>query len=165
MEILRNFTIKYGLPLPQYIVYPDPNSKTKSFFLAQVNTNDHFAVQAGPTSELAENRAALKLLQILIRSYDLCDEDFYNNKCKETKKTKNQSVQTDPRPKLVSWKNSCRYCNTQMHATKECRRRNVFKADKSTQVPPPLPPRNSSTFSNLFSPFFQKTSRPKSNHM
>ena len=79
VEILRNFTIKYGLPLPQYIVYPDPNSKTKSFFLAQVNTNDHFVVQAGPTSEWAENRASLKLLQLLIRSHDLCDEDFDNN--------------------------------------------------------------------------------------
>ena len=86
VEIMRNFTIKYGLPLPEYIVYPDPNSKTKSFFLAQVNTNDYFFVQAGPTSDLAENRAALKLLQLLIRSYDLCNEDFHNNKCKETKK-------------------------------------------------------------------------------
>ena len=63
VEILRDFTIKYGLPLPQYIVYHDPNSKTKSVFLAQVNINDHFVVQAGPTSELAENRTALKLLQ------------------------------------------------------------------------------------------------------
>ena len=26
VEILKNFTIKYGLPLPQYIVYLDPNS-------------------------------------------------------------------------------------------------------------------------------------------
>ena len=130
VEISRNFTMKYELTLPQYIVYPDPNSKTKSFFPAQVNTNDHFVVQAGPTNELAENRAALKLLQLLIRSYDLCDEDFYNNTCTGTRKTKNQNAQTDQRPKLVSWKNSCRYCNTQMHATKECRRRNVFKADK-----------------------------------
>ena len=64
VEILINFTIKYGLPLPQYIVYPDPNLKTKSVFLAQVNTNDHFVVQAGPISELAENRADLKLLQL-----------------------------------------------------------------------------------------------------
>ena len=37
--ILRNFTVKYGLPLPQYIVYPDQKSKTKSFNLAEVNTN------------------------------------------------------------------------------------------------------------------------------
>ena len=66
--ILRNLTTKHELPLPQYIVYPDPNSKTKSFFLAQVNTNDHFVVQAGPISKLAENRAALKLLQLFIRS-------------------------------------------------------------------------------------------------
>ena len=103
VEILRNFTIKYGLPLPQYIVYPDPNLKTKSFFFAQVNINDHFVAQAGLTSELAGNGAALKLLQLLVISYDLCDEDFYNNTCKETRKTKDQSVQTDPRPK---------YCNT-----------------------------------------------------
>ena len=66
VEILRNFTIKYGLPLPQYTVYPDPNSKTNSFFLAQININEHFVIQAGPTSELAENRAALKLLLLLI---------------------------------------------------------------------------------------------------
>ena len=39
VEILRNFTIKYGLPLPQYTVYPDPNSKKMSFFLAQININ------------------------------------------------------------------------------------------------------------------------------
>ena len=82
--------IKYGLPLLQYIIYPNPNSKNKSFFLAQVNTNDHFVVQAGPTSELAETRAALKLLQLLIRSYDLCDEDFYNNTLKKNKGTKVQ---------------------------------------------------------------------------
>ena len=165
VEILRNFTIKYGLPLPQYTVYPDPNSKTKSFFLAQININEHFVIQAGPTSELAENRAALKLLLLLIRSYDLCDEKFYNSDDKKRQKTKNQSIQTDPRPKLIPWENSCRFCNTQMHATKECRRRNIFKVDKSTQFPPPVPPRNSSTFSRLFSPFLQKTSRPKSNHM
>ena len=79
VEILRNFTIKYGLPLQQYTVYPDPNSKTKSFFLAQININKHFVIQAGPTSELAENRALLKLLLILMRSYDPCDKDFYNN--------------------------------------------------------------------------------------
>ena len=46
------------------------------------------------------------------------------------------SVQSDPRPKLVSWKKSCRYCNTQKHATKECHWQNVFKADKLTQFPP-----------------------------
>ena len=95
VEILRKFTIKYGLPLPQYIVYPDPNSKTKSFFLAQVNTNNHFVAQAGPNRELAETRAALKLLQLLIRSYDICDEDFHNNTCKGTRKTKDQSVLTE----------------------------------------------------------------------
>ena len=50
VETLRNFTIKkYGLSLPQYIFYPDPNSKTKLFFLAQINMNDHFVIQAGPT--------------------------------------------------------------------------------------------------------------------
>ena len=69
VEILRNFTIKYGLSLPQYTVYLDPKSKTKSFFLAQISIR----------IELAENRVALKLLLLLMRSYDLCDEDFYNN--------------------------------------------------------------------------------------
>ena len=83
--------IKYGLPLPQYIVYPDPNSKTKSFFLAQVNTNDHFVVQAGPTSESAGYTAALKLLQLLITSSDLCYEDFYKNTKTAKNKTKNFS--------------------------------------------------------------------------
>ena len=72
----------------------------------------------------------MKLLQLLIRSYDLCDEDFCNNTCKGTRKTKDYSDQTDSRPKLVLWKNLGRYCNTQMHATKECRRRNVFNPDK-----------------------------------
>ena len=112
VEILRNFTIKYGLPLPQYTVYPDPNSKTNSFFLAQININKNFVIQAGPTSELAENRAALKLLLLLMRSYDLCDENFYNDDDKKKQKTKNQSIQTDPRPKLIPWENSCRFCNT-----------------------------------------------------
>ena len=88
VEILRNFTIKYGLPLSQYTVYPDPNSKTNSFFLAQININEHFVIQAGPTSELAENRAALKLLLLLMRSYDLCDEKFYNNDDKKMQKIK-----------------------------------------------------------------------------
>ena len=78
------------MPLPQYTVYPDPNSKTKSFFLAQININEHFVIQAGPTSELAENRAALKLLLLLMRSYDLCDENVYINDDKKTQKTKNQ---------------------------------------------------------------------------
>ena len=66
VEIFRNFTIKYVLPLPQYTVYPDPNSKTNSFFLAQININEHFVIQAGPTNKLAENRAALKLLLLLL---------------------------------------------------------------------------------------------------
>ena len=153
------------MPLPQYTVYPNLNSKTKSFFLAQININEHFLIQAGPTSELAENRAALKLLLLVLRSYDLCDENFYNNDDKKMQKTKNQSFQTDPRPKLIPWANSCRFCNTQMHATKECRRRNILKVDKSTQFPPTLPSRYSSTFSRLFSPFLQKTAGPKSNHM
>ena len=53
VEILINFTVKYGFPLAQYIVYPNTNSKTKSFSLVQVNTDDHFIVDAGATSELA----------------------------------------------------------------------------------------------------------------
>ena len=61
VQILRNFKIKYGLQLPQDTVYADPNSKIKLFFLAQINMNDHFAVQAGPISELAENIAATKI--------------------------------------------------------------------------------------------------------
>ena len=85
-----------------------------------------------------------------MRSYDLCNEKFYNNDDKKMQKTKNQSILTDRRPKLIPWKNSCRFCDTQMHATKECRRRNIFEVDKSTQFPPPVPPRNSSTFSRLF---------------
>ena len=85
----------------------DPNSKTNSFLLAQINIHEHFVIQAGPTSELAENRAALKLLLLLMRSHDLCDEKFYNNDDKKMQKTKNQSIQTDPRPKLIPWENSC----------------------------------------------------------
>ena len=53
--------------------------RKQSFFLAQININEHFVIQADPTSELAENRATLKLLLLLMRSYDLCDEKFYNN--------------------------------------------------------------------------------------
>ena len=124
--------------------------RKQSFFLAQININEHFVIQGGHTSELAENRAALTLLLLLMRSYDLCDEKFYNNDDKKTQKTKNQSIQTDPRSKLIPWENSCRFCNTQMHASKECRRRNIFKVDKSTQFAPPVPSRNSSTFSRLF---------------
>ena len=45
----------------------------------QININEHFFIQAGPTSELAENRAALKLLLLLMKSYDPCDEKFHNN--------------------------------------------------------------------------------------
>ena len=85
-------------------IYPDPDSKTKSFFVEQININEHFVKQAGPTSELKENRASLKLLLLLMRSYDLCDEKFHNNDDKKMQKTKNQSVQTDPRPKLVTCK-------------------------------------------------------------
>ena len=92
VEISRNFTLKYGLPLPQYTVYPDPNSKTESFFLAQIIINEHFVIQAGPTSELAENRAALKLLLLLMRSYDVCDKDFYNNDDKKMLKMKISSM-------------------------------------------------------------------------
>ena len=73
-----------------------------------------------------------------MRPYDHCDENFYNNDDKRMQKTKNQSIQTDPRPKLIPWENPYRLCNTQMHATKECRRRNILKVDKSTQFLPPL---------------------------
>ena len=40
---------------------------------------------------------------------------------------------------LILRENSCRFYKTQMHATRECRRRNILKVDKSTQFPPPLP--------------------------
>ena len=59
-----------------------------SFFLVQININEHFVIQADPTSELAKNRAALKLLLLLIRSYDLCDENLYNNDDKNNAKNK-----------------------------------------------------------------------------
>ena len=62
VDILKKFTLKYGLSSPQYAVYPDPNLKTKLFLLAQININDHIIKQAGPTSKLAKNRASLKLL-------------------------------------------------------------------------------------------------------
>ena len=91
-----------------------------------------------------------------MRSCDLCDENFYNNDDKKMQKTKNQCVQTDLRPKLIPWESSCRFCNTQMHATKECRKRNIFKVAKSTHFPPPVPPRNSSTFSRFFLLFSKK---------
>ena len=63
--------------------------RKESFFLAQININKHFVIKAGPTSELTENRAALKLLLLLMRSYDLCDEPFYNNGDTKMQKTKN----------------------------------------------------------------------------
>ena len=72
----------------------------------------------------------MSLLQLLIRSYDLCDKDFYSDTCNVKRKMIDQGVQTDPRPKLVPWENSCKYYITQMHATKECRRWNILKADK-----------------------------------
>ena len=105
VEILSNFTIKYGLPVPQYTVYPDPNSKPQLFFLAQININEHFVIQAGPTSKLAKNRAVLKLSLLLLRSYDLCKQIFTIMMIKKCKKQK-ISVQTDPRPKLIPWENS-----------------------------------------------------------
>ena len=67
---------------------------------------------------------------LLIRSSDLRDENFYKNDDKKIQKTKNQSVQSDIRPKLIPWENSCGFCNTQMQATKECRRRNILKVVK-----------------------------------
>ena len=137
IEILRNSTVKYGLPLPQYTVYPDPKFKKKSFFLAQININEHFVIQAGPTSELAENRASSKLLLLLMRSYDLCDENFYNNDDKKTQKTKNQSVQTDPRPKLVPWENSVTLkCMLQKSAVHEIFRKLTNQPDFPLHIHP-----------------------------
>ena len=40
--------------------------RKQSFFLEQININEHLFIQSGPTSELAENRAALKLLLLLV---------------------------------------------------------------------------------------------------
>ena len=59
----------------------------------------------GPYSKFAKNKGALKLLQLLITSYDLCDQDLYSNTCKGTRKRKDQSFQTDPRRKLVPREN------------------------------------------------------------
>ena len=73
------------------IQYIQIRSPKQSFFLAQIDINEHFVIQAGPTSELTENRAALKLLLLLMRSYDHGDDDFYNNdekKVAENKKSK-----------------------------------------------------------------------------
>ena len=43
-----------------------------------------------------------------------------------------------------------------MHDTKECHRRNIFRAAKSTQFPPPLPPRNPQHLVNYFSLSYKK---------
>ena len=151
-----SLTMKYGLTLPQYTLYPDPNSKTTLLFLAQININDHFVVQVSPTSESAENRTASKLLLLLIRSHDLWDEAFYNNDNKKRWKTKNQSVQIDPRPKLIPWENSCSYCNTQMHATKECHRRNMLKDYKQPNFPLHFHLETLQHLVDYFLPSFQK---------
>ena len=42
-----------------------------------------------------------------MKSYNLCDENFHDNDDEKIQKDKNQSVQTDPRPKLIPWENSC----------------------------------------------------------
>ena len=41
----------------------------------------------------------------------------------------NKMYTIDPRPKLIPWENSCRICNTQMHATNEYNRRNILKIE------------------------------------
>ena len=97
-----------------------------------------------------------------MKSYNLCDENFHDNDDEKIQKDKNQSVQTDPRPKLIPWENSCWICNTQIHTTKECRGGNILKVDKRTHVPPPIPPRNSSVFSNYFTLFSKIASRTRS---
>ena len=73
-------TVIYGLSWPKF--------EKKWFFLAQININEHFVIEAGPTSELVENRAALKILLLLMKRYDLCDENFYNNDDKKYNKQK-----------------------------------------------------------------------------
>ena len=96
-EIFRNFAIQYGLPEPQIIIYPDLHSLSNSFFMAHAN------VQTGSTIELAENKAALNVLQILMHNYDPCDEinmETYKGKTK----TVDQEVQTDSQTKLVAWR-------------------------------------------------------------
>lgn len=160
VEILKNFTIKYELPLPQIITHPDQHSWSHSFFLAQASTLEHLIIQSGKTKELAENKAALGLLKLLIQYYDLCDKDDTETYRKKIK-TKDQEVQTDPRPKLVPLENSCKYCNTQVHSTKECLRNIIKKVDKTTQIPPPTPLRNPQILNRLLRPFCKRTPRPK----
>ena len=74
-EILKTFAIQYGLPKPQIIVYPDLHSQSSSIFMAHANVKDHLIIQTGSTKELAENKAALNLLQLLMKNYDLCDDN------------------------------------------------------------------------------------------
>ena len=100
-EILRNFEIQYGLPEPEIIIYLDLHSQSSSLFMAHAKVKDHLVIQTDSTKELAENEAALNLLQLLMNNYDLCDninKETYKGKTK----TKDQEVQTDPPPKLVA---------------------------------------------------------------
>ena len=66
--------------------------------MAHENVKDHSVIHTGST-KLAENKAALNLLQLLMNNYDLC-EDINMETYKV--KTKDQEVQTDPRPELVT---------------------------------------------------------------
>ena len=158
-EILKNFTIQYGLPEPQIIIYPDLHSQSSSLFMAHASIKDHLIIQTSSTKELAENKAALNLLQLLMKNYDLCDDNniaTYKGKAK----TKDQEIQIDPRPKLVAWENSCKYCNTQAHNIAYCPRKVVKRQkDKATQFPPTLPFPIPTTFAQLFKPFSSKTTR------
>ena len=156
-EILKNFAIQYGLPEPQIIIYPDLHSQSSSLFMAHVNFKDHLIIQTDSTKELAENKAALNLLELLMKNYDLCDDnntETYKGKVK----TKDQEIQTDPRPKLVASENSYKYCNTQAHNIAYCHRKIIKRQkDKVTRFPPTLPFRIPNTFAQLFKPFSSKT--------
>ena len=158
-EILKNFAIQYGLPEPQIIIYPDLHSQSSSLFMAHVNIKDHLIIQTGSTKELAENKAALNLLQLLKRNYDLCDDNNIET-YKGEAKTKVQEIQTDPRPKLVAWENSCKYSNIQAHNIAYCPRKIMKRQkDKPSQFSPTLPFRIPTTFAQLFKPFSSKTTR------
>ena len=158
-EILQKFSIEYGLPEPQIILYPDLHSQSSSLFMVHANIKDHLIIQTGSTKELAENKAALNLLQLLMQNYDLCD-DNNTERHKGKAKTKDQEIQTDPRPKLVAWENSCKYCNTQANSIAYCARKIIKRQkDKATQFPPTLPFRIPTTFAQLFKLFSSKTTR------
>ena len=127
VRILRDLKNKYGLEEPEILTYKDFDNDKRIIFTSYCRVENQTVMATGTIAIKTENEAAFKQIKLIQESYDLCEEKYEDL---ETEKTKfqNKSTQTDFRPKLVPFSETCKSFN---HTSYNCSKKTT-KTKKPT---------------------------------